>query len=182
MVSPRLTSRHREVRRVTELLSHPFIFIHVPKTGGTSLRTALGMYPGPYHITAQKLWTGYPDSVNKFSFAIVRNPWDRLVSYIHSMHDNRWQRPDRFEQLGFIPQVNYIMDETGKPLVDFIGRYENLEEDFHTICVRIGIPTPPLPHLNSSIHRNYRRYYDEDAKRFVADNYGADIDRFGYRF
>jgi chondroitin 4-sulfotransferase 11 len=182
MVSPRMTSKLREARRNHALLSHPFIFIHVPKTGGTSLRTALGMGPAPYHITAQKLRQSFPDSATKFSFAFVRNPWDRLVSYVHSMK-NQWERPDRSQQLGgFRPQVHYIMDDDGKPLVDFIGRYENLAEDFHTICVRIGIPTPPLPHLNRSVHRQYRRYYDDDSKRFVAENYAADIERFGYSF
>jgi hypothetical protein len=177
----RLTSRQRTARRNAALLSHPFVFIHVPKTGGTSIRTALDMRSTPYHITAQKVRDDHPEAASRFSFAFVRNPWDRLVSYVHGIRDT-WEIPIRFEEIGCLPQVHYIMDDDGKPLVDFIGRYENLVEDFHTICVRIGIPTPPLPHLNRSVHRQYRRYYDDSAKRLVAENYAADIARFGYSF
>ena len=180
MVSPRLLSRQRTARRNAALLSHPFVFIHVPKTGGTSIRNALGLGATPFHMTAQKLRDHHPEAASRFSFTFVRNPWDRLVSYVHSVRGNTWEMPTQFDD--YVPQVNYIMDETGNALVDFIGRYENLEEDFHTICVRIGIPTPPLPHLNPSMHRNYRAYYDEDAKRLVAEHYAADIDRFGYSF
>lgn len=171
-----------EMRRRAALQNHSCVFIHVPKTGGTSIRTALGMGSMPYHITARDMRQIHPDSCNKFSFAFVRNPWDRLVSYGHSLVGIDWDQMSRFDRLDLIPQVDFIMDETGKPLVDFIGRFENLVEDFETACDMMGIPTPPLQHLNGSQHRQYRDYYDETAKQHVAKMYAEDIERFGYSF
>ncbi|MEE3358454.1 MAG: sulfotransferase family 2 domain-containing protein [Pseudomonadota bacterium] len=55
------------------------LFIHVPKTGGTSLANSLSL---PYgHIPASRYWANNPERFeNSFSFAFVRNPWDRLYS------------------------------------------------------------------------------------------------------
>lgn len=160
-----------------------FVFVHINKTGGTSIRHALNLGLTPYHLTAREIRERYPESCDKFSFALVRNPWDRLVSFGHSLRiPVDWNEPNKFDRLDLRPQVDFIMDEAGQPMVDFIGRYENLAEDFATICDRIGIPTPPLPHLNASRHRHYRDYYDESAKQFVAEKYAEDIERFGYSF
>jgi hypothetical protein len=158
-----------------------FVFVHIPKTGGTSISAALGIWPS--HVTARDLRLD-PDSSGKFSFAFVRNPWDRIVSYAHSLRGrkkkNVWHQPDR---LVLRPQVDYIMDEAGQPLVDFIGRFERLTEGFEMICDRIGIPTPDLPHLNRAAHRqHYRDYLDERARETIAEKYAEDIARFGYSF
>lgn len=56
------------------------IFIHVPKTGGTSIATALGVH-GKGHIPLSRYYAADPERLARaFSFAIVRNPWDRLLS------------------------------------------------------------------------------------------------------
>jgi hypothetical protein len=56
------------------------IFIHVPKTGGTSIATALGL-EGAGHIPLSRYYAADPERLGRaFSFAIVRNPWDRLLS------------------------------------------------------------------------------------------------------
>lgn len=136
---PNKPYRRKVARRNAPLQSHNWVFIHIPKTGGTSVRSALGMGARPYHVTAKDMWQKYPDWTSKFSFAFVRNPWDRLVSWVH--RTSTWP-PDRFDQLGLEPQVDYILDEDGKPLVDFIGRFESLADDFNTICGHLGIPTP----------------------------------------
>ena len=171
------------VRRQALLNAYPFVFIHIRKTGGTSIRTALGIGSVPNHITAREMRRIFPDSCGKFAFGFVRNPWDRLVSWVHRMGLGvDWDQPDRFDQLGLEPQVDYLLDEDGKLMVDFVGRFENLAEDFNTICGKIGIATPPLPHLNTSEHRHYRDYYDETAKQFIAKQYAEDIERFGYSF
>ena len=170
-------------RRRDSQAQHSFVFIHIPKTGGTSIRTALGMASVPYHLTARDMWQIYPESRSKFSFAFVRNPWDRIVSYAHSLRvGGDWHQPDKFARWDLIPQVDFILDDAGKPLVDFIGRFETLAEDFATICGHIGIPTPPLPHVNSSEHRHYRDYYDDADRQFIAKTYAEDIERFGYSF
>ena len=77
------------------MISHTnkFIFIHIPKTGGTSVEAALADYgkllqgPGNFHsiyfkhIPATRLQAMMGDEYeNYFKFSIVRNPWDWLVS------------------------------------------------------------------------------------------------------
>ena len=173
----------RAARRRAALQDHNFVFVHIPKTGGMSIRTALDFWSEHNHFTAREIRQMYPDSSGKFSFTFVRNPWDRLVSYGHSLSVGvDWDHPNRFNRLDLRPQVDFIFDDNGEPLVDFIGKFENLAEDFETVCRKIGIPTPPLPHLNSFEHRHYRDYYDESAQQFIADTYAADIARFGYSF
>ena len=182
---PRLRpgASRREARRRAALQDHSFVFIHIPKTGGTSIRTALDFWSAHNHFTAREIRQIYPESSGKFSFAFVRNPWDRLVSYGHSFTvPVDWDQPNRFDRLDLRPQVDFILDDDGAPMVDFIGKFETLVEDFATVCDMIGIATPPLPHANSTEHRQYRDYYDETTKQFVAVTYAADIERFGYSF
>ena len=82
---------------------HRFIFIHIPKTGGTSMEDVLGAWfsmkreryarwlPGvkhwAQHLTMSEILHRQFSNKNKarrperyFKFAFVRNPWDRLVS------------------------------------------------------------------------------------------------------
>jgi len=150
-----------------------YVFIHVPKTGGTSVRHALGMTLGANHLSASQLYDLYPHLCGRFSFAFVRNPWDRMVSY--------WSigRPwrDRVLDWSLPPQVQYL-----DAPIDFVGRYESLASDFDVVCQSLGIRTPVLPHLLASERGHYREYYDDDLAAAVADRYAEDIARFGYTF
>jgi hypothetical protein len=157
-----------------------------------------------------------------FKFSFVRNPWDRLVSeYKYRRYPVRMDfKTYLFRHLpaaGFsdlythiIPQSDFLFDGQGRLLVDFVGRYESLQEDFDEVCARIGIPPTPLPHANRSgedrprirtlnglkkllrrwfwnLERrhtfpHYTQYYDEESREFVARLYRRDIDAFGYSF
>ena len=75
--------------------------------------------------------------------------------------------------------------------VDFIGRFENLQDDFNHVCDKIGIEHKSLPHLNHEgfyegkeipppIH--YSKHYDSELIEIVRNRCQADIDRFGYEF
>ncbi len=210
-----------------------FLFIHIAKTGGTSIRAALrpyrwgGWYSVPLWLASQvsqltrprhKLGLKFPRHAKAiaakemlpepvyrdlFKCAIVRNPWDLQVS---SYHHIRREKPEvlrgvtnfgDFLRLKFDPerpydymldtsaelQHEYIVDLQGRVIVDFIGRYESLEEDFDTICQRIGISTPHLPHLRKAREReDYRTYYDDSLAEMVAEHYRRDLDVLGYTF
>lgn len=210
-----------------------FLFVHIAKTGGTSIRAALrpyrwgGWYSIPLWLASQvSQWTRprhklglkfprhakaiaakemLPEPVYRglFKCAIVRNPWDLQVS---SWHHIRREKPEvladvrdfgDFLRLKFDPerpydymldtsaelQHEYIVDLQGRVIVDFIGRYERLAQDFDTICQRIGIRTPDLPHLRRACEReDYRRYYDDRLAEMVAQHYRRDLDLLGYRF
>jgi chondroitin 4-sulfotransferase 11 len=185
------------------------IFIHIQKTGGSSIEQALrtvdsALARNPYggrHAYA-KDFRGTVDPVrwdSYYKFAFVRNPWDRLVSR-HRMcmevMGNRFQtyvRNNHPEFSDFIRngnsnalsrtgcnQLDYITDDNGNVLVDFIGRYENLEEDFRNMDLA-GCAVK-LPHINKSTHSDYRNYYTDETREIVAQRFAKDCEFFGYQF
>ncbi|MBD3413397.1 MAG: hypothetical protein GF421_03075 [Candidatus Aminicenantes bacterium] len=83
-------------------------------------------------------------------------------------------------------QNKFIIDEHGNQLVDFIGRFENLQEDFNQVCDRLGIPHRQLPHETVGVSRpkgkHYSEYYDQETKCLVEEIYWEDIERFNYGF
>ena len=215
------------------LLSHryQFLFVHIAKTGGTSVRSALQRYRwrDPYYlpqwiasrlsgmtghrlgiklprhckaITAQEMLPReFYDSL--FKFAFVRNPWDLQVSSYHHIRRERpqlMQANESFEDFlrrkldperpwqyhldtSVESQSHYITDLQGRQIVDFIGRYETLQEDFDHICDRIGITPITLPHRRKASDRaDYRGYYDDSTRRLVAEHFAPDIERLGYDF
>jgi hypothetical protein len=78
-------------------------------------------------------------------------------------------------------QYSYVMDEKGNRIVDFIGYYERLSEDFAKACARLKIQAS-LPHANISQHKDYRTYYTPKTRELVAREFKQDIEMFGYNF
>jgi len=131
-----------------------------------------------------------------FKFAFVRNPWDWQVSMYnymlrkttHFQHDLiknmsgfeeyiEW----RVTQNKFL-QKDFVTDENGDVIVDFIGRFENLESDFKKVCNHININVQ-LPHLNKSqTERKYTSFYNEKCKNLIYKHFKEDIDFFCYSF
>src|SRR5690242_14850320 len=139
------------------------IFVHVPKTAGTSIaRALLGSHTG--HVPYFEYERANPRKFRSyFKFAFVRNPWDRLVSAYFFLQngglnevDRAWAAQhlaayptfDMFVRQGlgidsimrfphFRPQSYYVADRRGKVMVDFLGRYENLVSDFAEVAGRL---------------------------------------------
>jgi hypothetical protein len=198
---------------------HQFIFTHVPKTAGKSIRYFLGLpeFDYQYKADGQNIEHAYGhqrlfDFLNEeyfaryFKFAFVRNPFDRIISayfYLENGGCNESDRRFREEHLTpykgsfaafveglpklvtsdhFKPQVVWLCDDRRKPLADFVGRYESLEQDASIVGKKLGLSFQGLPMMNKSQHQSYRSYYDEATKRRVAQVYGEDIEMFSYRF
>lgn len=179
-----------------------FLFIHINKTGGSSIEQALNL--SREHKTAlEKIdELGHSRWNNRFTFTIVRNPWDKVVSHYHYRLDTnqrgireknipfkKWVRkayghrdPEFYDRPRFfMPQVDWISNHDGEIIVDYIGRFEKLYKEFNHICSKLDISVD-LPHLKASQRDHYRRYYDEETKNIVAESFKNDIEQFGYRY
>jgi hypothetical protein len=145
-----------------------------------------------------------------FKFTIVRNPWDRLFSAYTflmqgGMAENDVQFRDdvlsnypNFEQFvlrgledpkvlnyyHFLPQEHYLRNYSGKVALDFIGRFEQLQEDFKHIADKLGLDCE-LKHDNKTNRRadeSYREAYTSLMQKRVRDIYRSDIELLGYEF
>jgi hypothetical protein len=76
-------------------------------------------------------------------------------------------------------QVAFI--NTALPM-DFMGKFENLQEDFNFVCDSLGINRQELPIKNKSNRKHYIEYYDDETRETVGAHYAEDIERFGYQF
>ncbi|MCG6983886.1 MAG: sulfotransferase family protein [Thiocapsa sp.] len=166
------------------------------------------------HVTASQFDT-------YFKFAFVRNPWDRIVSeYVYRRYPSRFDfKTFLFERLPrpawsdeychIIPQYDFVHDEAGHLVVDFVGRFESIAADFSAVKERLGLTRLSMPHRNRSsdsmtiygpadfvrqvgymisrrrrrnTYSNYRDYYDSESRAFVAELYEKDIRAFKYSF
>jgi len=74
-----------------------------------------------------------------------------------------------------------LSNAKGKLCMDFIGKFENLAEDFQKVCGNLNIKAQ-LPHLNATKHRDYRDYYTPSTREFVTKHWKKDIESFEYSF
>jgi hypothetical protein len=134
-------------------------------------------------LTDEKVWRTY------FKFAFDRNPWDRQVSFYHQSCRRR-SKPPRFDEfLRFNRRArlnNYdIYSLDGEVSVDFVGRYENLKDDFRHILNVIGVRDElELPHVKSftPVQVPYQTYYTDETRDIVADWYNREIALLNYSF
>ena len=87
-----------------------------------------------------------------------------------------------FDNYHWDKQVHCFTDEDNQNLFDFIGRYENLQQDFEVICKRLGFPVVKLPHHNKTRHGHYSSYYSAETELIVGQLYRDDVEMFGYQF
>ena len=91
--------------------------------------------------------------------------------------------PDEKMNVHFRPQHTFLTDDKGALLVDYIGRFENINEDFDSIARRAGFPDDlELPHRTSSKHTIYQNYYTEETKKLVKERFEKDLVMFNYSF
>jgi len=150
--------------------------------------------------TSQQIYKCVSNYVGKeiydksFVITSARNPYSRAVSmFTHKS----WRCVESFKEFCYMIKKNKYPSASAKwhsstitdqilakdtLKVDFVIKLENIQEDFNTVCDKIGIPQTELPHKNESKHKHYTEYYDEETKQIVAEKYAKDIEYFGYKF
>lgn len=189
----------------TDFARHDCIFIHVPKCAGSSIKKAL--FPERTH-GHMPLWfyeRHFPDFFRKaYKFCIVRQPLDRAYSayrYLHSRssierdlpaHElvTRYDSFDRFvqnwlceenvtKQVHFAPQWHFLCDSLGEIQMDFIGRQENMAEDFGKICAHLGVDAK-VEVINMSTVRSAAQTFNSRTIDRIKRVYERDYELFGY--
>jgi chondroitin 4-sulfotransferase 11 len=90
--------------------------------------------------------------------------------------------PDTEADPHFKSQYTFITDKRGKILLDFVGRFENLNEHFNYICKKIEIEKVALPYRNKTVKTNYQDFYNKSLREIVEKRYSKDIKIFKYNF
>jgi hypothetical protein len=197
-------------------------FIHIPRTGGTSIRHALewqpfplyplGLLTKPHSELSNAANTYNPhEPIHRFAgcplvkiltvFSVVRNPWDRYVSwYEYHRRDSGSLRtfgefmetvlgnvqPERdparprnpVTQSEYIQHVDAAFEYT-------LLRFEHLDDDWAAFCEEHGLAASPLAKLNATDRFDRAAYYAGDGERWrdvIAEREAYLIERFGYRF
>lgn len=210
------------------LAPYQAVYIDIAKVASSSIKmllaTALELEVpdgNPHAVAFPKppQFNGYAENQfgDLFTFAFVRNPWDRLVScyrdkiagevadFTGFAESGVAHCLDRFgvfeanmsftafvEAVAGIPdseadehfrsQVDFVTDTGGQVAIDFVGRYENLADDFSTVARTLGLPDHlALPHLQAASKKSYASYYSEHTWNLVSERYAQDISVFNYR-
>ncbi len=219
---------------------HRFIFIHIPKTAGTSIEKAFGHFEtisqsvqdhrtireleplnrafgklnkkenmfilakrvrdqvrGIYNSNLKPITVNDQEFDSYFKFAFVRNPWSRVVSwYKNVMRDELHQKEHKvtkncgFEeflekhtnQWALRPQLFWLKNSSGELGVDFVGKFESLEQDFSKACERIGVDHVQLPKMLDGNIGQYANYYNQRTRKIVSELYAEEIEMFEYAF
>jgi len=184
------------------------IFIHIPKTAGTSIVKSLFNCVSrhtPYFEYQKANKQKFDDY---FKFCFVRNPWDRLLStYLFlkkgglNAQDEKWAKnnisqyetfnefvtswvneTNIMQWIHFYPQHYFVCDGDLNIMVDYVGRQERIDEGYDFVCKKLGMENNLLSKVNTTQHKHYSFYYSEEAKQIVEKVYHKDIELFGYEF
>jgi len=182
------------------------IFVHVPKTAGTSIERRLRQTDKDVvggHTTALAYRKEYPEFASYFKFAVVRDPVDRFISaysYLRQMPVSaalrnqivhNCQSMDQFAAkarassrtlaniIHLLPQHQFVCGRNGEILADSVYRFENLENAWREICGRLGIRPEPLAILNPS-RRIAKEEVTEEVLSLVRNLYARDFELFAY--
>jgi hypothetical protein len=187
------------------------IFYHIPKNAGSSIRKALlDNFEGEkiqVHIPVSQS-RGYLNIDDYIKFAVVRNPYSRMVSWYHNLRHvydvgehrkaKTIARPERFDRFVkfqkniykgretkrfqlWDTQKSFIFDR-GKVQTDYIIKYENLQNDFDKFCKKYFGKTVQLDHIKKwGVQDDWQKHYNDELANIVYNRLREDFEEFGYK-
>lgn len=174
------------------------IFVHIPRTGGTAIEKSITKdFCEPYkslkHFSSYDYaWSHKEEWENFFKFGFVRNPYDWVVSFAHRYQINVETFVDYLEVDPMIYAHCHNGPRWGQKLpfhnilngVDFVGRFENLKEDYEYLKNKFNLPplTEEKIKVTENRKKDYRYYYDESLFNKVDKIFKEDIEKYGYKF
>jgi hypothetical protein len=194
---------------LSSFLKTKSIFVHIPKTAGVSVVKGLyGEVKGGGHPSAITYRKVFKNNFKLyFKFCFVRNPYDRLYSAYNFMkkgglhqtdanwadkHINRFKNFEEFvlnwvnikniqKGIHFKPQTYFICNKNGELLVDFVGKMEQIEEDFNYIANKLSVTTKLEKFNVSNLNKiNINDVYNKKMKEIVYEVYKSDFDTLLY--
>ena len=200
--------------------SHQFIFYAIPKTASQALRLSLRPHLSGNdweqcilndiksfpvksladikhgHLSYREISPFLLQEMkdNYFSFCVVRDPVDRLLSFAHfhpkykdqmAKHpmeslENILDDPQRMRHILLWPQSEFVVDITGNLVVDYIGRYENIDEIPKHLSEHLGLEISPLQYVNASKRTITCNDIDITVKNKIYRAYREDYRNFNY--
>lgn len=183
------------------LPSHELTFVHIPKNGGSSVVSWLreNIHPSDMirgHLSLPMLKQHWDI---RRTFAIVRNPWARVVSSYFYLKQYKfyWEYNNITDDSEFPTWDDYVSNLDFKLTdwntlktnqyewmgdgVDYILKCESLTDDFKVIQEILNCHAP-LPYINTSEHDDYRTYFNSIQKETIRKTFEKDIDLFKYSF
>ena len=179
------------------------IFVHIPKTAGSSISTMIYGHDRVGHFTLTEYINIYGyDIIGKLTFCIVRDPYDRFVSTYNYLIGSPKNKTDvQFGQYikdNFLDINDFIIRYFVKEgpscyihfkhqsdfilyndiiEVDYIGKFENLDVFFNDLAK--FIKTPKNLHLNKSVNKTQTNLSDR-SKDIIAEIYNKDFMLLNY--
>ena len=191
-----------------QMINGRYIFIHVPKTAGTSVLSVLGAPLERRHIN----WRIYQQA-NRFyfdefyKFSIVRHPLNRIISSYNYIRDggnglaNDLNLSEYINKIApnfdifvreylshsnillhnlFRPQAFYLCDYRGKVMVDQVCKLENIDSDFIVLQKNLGIQGVKLPLINRSNSSGSKVNFSLETVKLIHELYKIDYEVFDY--
>ena len=180
-----------------------YIYFHIPKCAGTSISSNLKEYyngknkhkHGGAKLAKEFFFKKKWNSFFKFSF--VRNPYDRMVSWYEHLIRNKFLINKKVSFKDFLKDYDSYYREDKRNVsfkenqydfiladeMQFIGRFENLENDWKKLLKILNFKYYPLKWINKNENKkNYHKYYDNWSRNYVSSIFQKDIEYFNYKF